>query len=328
MTVPTVFVAASSEASKVVDSVHNVLHQTLGKKVDVRPWSGQFQLTRTYIESLERLLDTSDFAVLVLTPDDYTTSREVERLSPRDNVVFELGLFFGRLGRDRCFLIQQRDLDLKLPSDLLGIEPAHFSMPPGQELETALASACARIGDAIDHAITTLPSRPRLSNAEVEAKAAMRKFGDRIAGTWWEQIRLKGEAPALSFLTIELDEAHSSVRLEGKAYGPDGVHVANWRSAAARIEGKTIVYVRECQRLDARTTAWLPGLGEVHFDDSSDIIDRGYGKFWESDESHPEDTVIKLVDLRRTQDEGHSSTMRRASGEERQALVRETLRKW
>jgi hypothetical protein len=249
-------------------------------------------------------------------------------LSPRDNVVFELGLFFGRLGRERCFLIQRHDIDLKLPSDLLGIEPARFSLSPGEDLETALDSACNRIGSAIREATVALPSRPRLDDAGRAAQAAMRRFGDRIAGTWWERIRLKEEEPALSFLLIELDDTHSSVRLVGKAYGPDGSHRANWRSAAARLEGKKIVYVRECQRLDAKTTAWLPGLGEVTFDDSSDVIDQGDGKFWESDESRPEDTVIKFVELRRNLADSDAFTMRKGSEGERQALVRRTLGDW
>lgn len=328
MTVPKVFVASSSEGLNVVNAVHTLLQRALGGTAEVKPWPGEFQLTHTYIEDLERLLDVSDFAVLILTPDDRTTSREAERLSPRDNVVFELGLFFGRLGRERCFLIQRRDLDLKLPGDLLGIEPAQFSLSPSQDLETALDSACARIGTTIREAMTALPSRPRLGGAERATQAAMRKFADQITGTWWERIRLQGAAPSLSFLTIELDDVHSSVQLGGRAYGPDGIHSANWRSAAARLEGKKIVYVRECQRLDARTTAWLPGLGEVTFIDSGDGIDRGDGKFWESDESHPESTVIKIVEFRRNLDESQALTMWKASDRERQELVRKTLGTW
>ncbi len=94
------------------------------------------------------------------------------------------------------------------------------------------------------------------------------------------------------------------------------------------MEGKRIVYVRECQRFDAKTTAWLPGLGEVTFDDSSDVIDQGDGKFWESDESHPEETVIKLVELRRNLNESDALKMRKGSEGEKQALVRETLGIW
>ena len=328
MTLPKVFVASSSEGLDVVGVVHKLLQRALSGTADVRPWPNEFQLTRAYIESLESLLDTSDFAVLVLTPDDRTTSREAERLSPRDNVVFELGLFFGRLGRERCFFIQPRDLDLKLPSDLLGIEPAKFSMSSGRDLETALDSACTRIGEAIRDAMTKLPSRPRFGAAERAAQDAMRRFGDRITGTWWERILLKDQK-ALSFVTIKLDDVHSSVRfVDGKAYGSDGAHTANWRSAAARLEDNKIVYVRECQRLDAKTTVWLPGLGEVNFVDSSDVIEQGDGKFWESDESHPEETVIKIVGLRRNPDESHALTMLKGSEVERRALVQKMLGIW
>jgi hypothetical protein len=48
---------------------------------------------------LKHLLCTSTvrFAVLVLTPDDLVRGRKIGTFGPRDNVVFELGLFMGRL---------------------------------------------------------------------------------------------------------------------------------------------------------------------------------------------------------------------------------------
>ena len=103
MAVPLVFIASSSEALNIVNTVHKLLNVALAGTAEVRPWPSTFQLTMAYIESLEHLLDTSDFAIVVLTPDDKTKSRDNERWSPRDNVIFESGLFFGRLGRRRCF---------------------------------------------------------------------------------------------------------------------------------------------------------------------------------------------------------------------------------
>jgi len=328
MTLPKVFIASSSEGLPVVGVIHELLQKNLSKIADVSPWPSEFQLSKAYIESLESLLDTSDFAVMVLTPDDRTKSREAERWSPRDNVVFELGLFIGRLGRERCFFIQRSDIDLKLPSDLLGIEAASFSMSSGQDLKNALDSACARIGKAISDATAALPSRPKLSDVERAAQVAGRKLADGITGTWWERIEVKGEAPALSFFTIEQHHAYSSVRLVGKAYSSDGAQVATWRSATERLVGKKIVYVRECRRRDVETTAWLPGLGELDFDDGTDAINRGEGKFWESEESRPQETVIKLVQVKRNSDDSVALTMLTGSEKERGALVRTILKSW
>jgi hypothetical protein len=328
MVLPAVFIASSSEGLKIVGAVQERLNEALAGVAEVRPWPNTFLLTMAYIESLERLLDSSDFAVLVLTPDDETRSRGGERWSPRDNVVFELGLFFGRLGRNRCFLIEQRDADLKLPSDLLGLETAAFSISSGQDVGSAVASASSRVAENIRRAIRDLPSKARLGDQERAIQGAMRRFGDRITGMWWERIEELGEAPALSFLKINLDEVYSSVQLGGKAYNSAGIHVATWKSAAARLEGDKVVYVRQCQRHDAKTTAWLPGLAEVAFSDSSDAIVQGDGKFWESDESRPADTLIKLVELRRSRDETESLTMQKGTERDRQALVRKMLESW
>ena len=60
-------------------------------------------LSTETLENLVAVLPKFDFAVLVLTGDDLTTSRHIKTASPRDNVVFETGLFMGRIGRERTF---------------------------------------------------------------------------------------------------------------------------------------------------------------------------------------------------------------------------------
>ena len=62
-----------------------------------------FDPSKTTIENLEQNLDAVEFAVLVITPDDLRTKRETTSEVPRDNVVFELGLYMGRLGRTEPF---------------------------------------------------------------------------------------------------------------------------------------------------------------------------------------------------------------------------------
>lgn len=117
--VPTVFIGSSSEA--LAEATH--LSRSLSRhELTCRLWAqGVFQLSQTTIESLVRISKDCDFAVLFLTPDDMTSSRGKRKSSPRDNIVFELGLFMGAIGRERTLIAIPRGADLKLPIDLLGV---------------------------------------------------------------------------------------------------------------------------------------------------------------------------------------------------------------
>jgi predicted nucleotide-binding protein len=98
-----------------------------------RLWTdGVFHAGETTIESLARQLDSPDFGLLVVTADDISETRGVLSPTPRDNVIFELGLLMGALGRERTFMVRLREeRDLKLPSDLLGVKA--LEVTPGSE---------------------------------------------------------------------------------------------------------------------------------------------------------------------------------------------------
>lgn len=76
---------------------------------------------RTIIEKFEAYAENVGFAVIILTPDDVghvkTASDEQERA--RQNVIFELGYFVGKLGRGRACLLRKGDVEI--PSDLSGV---------------------------------------------------------------------------------------------------------------------------------------------------------------------------------------------------------------
>lgn len=82
--------------------------------------------------------ETVDFAIFVFTPDDLATIRDQKKLIVRDNVLFELGLFIGTLGKQRCFIVKPRDAELHFPTDLLGLTPADYD---GNRSDSDLASA-------------------------------------------------------------------------------------------------------------------------------------------------------------------------------------------
>jgi len=141
---PKMFIASSAEHLDLAYAVQ----EGLERDVEATVWSqGVFTPSRTAMASLIDALDENHFGVFVLSPSDVATIRFETKNMVRDNVIFELGLFIGRLGSDRCFLIVPRDADdLHLPTDLLGLTPATFE-PDRQDgnLVAALGPACNRI---------------------------------------------------------------------------------------------------------------------------------------------------------------------------------------
>jgi predicted nucleotide-binding protein len=145
---PKVFIASSLENLSVAYAVQEELEH------DVEPtvWrQGVFALSRTAMESLIRQLRKSDFGVFILSPDDVAEIRSTSKRIVRDNVIFELGLFIGFLGPERCFLVVPRGIeDLQLPSDIFGLMPATFD-PARQDknMQASLGPACNRIRRAV-----------------------------------------------------------------------------------------------------------------------------------------------------------------------------------
>ncbi|HNQ79076.1 MAG TPA: nucleotide-binding protein [Acidobacteriota bacterium] len=122
---PVVFIGSSSESLDIAREIHNLFeHDSF--VVDV--WtSGIFMPSATSIESLVDALKRSDFGVIIFNPDDIIQSRDETTVGPRDNVVFELGLFIGHLGRERTFFVVPRGKDIKIPTDLLGVKPLEYA---------------------------------------------------------------------------------------------------------------------------------------------------------------------------------------------------------
>ena len=112
-------------------------------------WSeGVFGASHFPIEDLSGLLHVADFAALLASADDTVVSRGKESQSPRDNIVFELGLFMGVLSRQRTFLVVPQNMDIKIPTDLLGINAVRYD-PLAATPQDAVAAAAAEIAAAI-----------------------------------------------------------------------------------------------------------------------------------------------------------------------------------
>jgi predicted nucleotide-binding protein len=133
MTKPSIFIGSSSEGLEIARAIEFQL-KDVG---EITIWNeGVFGLGLGTLESLVNALERFDFAILALTPDDFTVSRNVPTSSPRDNVMFELGLFMGRLGRSRTFIVYDVSTKLKIPSDLAGVILSPLSVQPAHSFVT------------------------------------------------------------------------------------------------------------------------------------------------------------------------------------------------
>jgi hypothetical protein len=144
---PTLFIASSVEGL----SVAEVVNANLDHACECTLWpQGTFKLGSVAIKDLITKASSVDFAVFVFTPDDLATIRGHQVVAARDNVVFELGLFVGSIGLERCYIVKPRGVDMHLPTDLLGINTADY-VPDRSDNDTASAlnAACTKIKERV-----------------------------------------------------------------------------------------------------------------------------------------------------------------------------------
>lgn len=121
MIIPKIFIGSSTEGLDLAYAIQENLEESNFAEVTV--WTqGIFEISKPIITNLLNSLDNFDFAVFAFTPNDITVIRGTEYSTVRDNVIFETGLFAGRLGLDKVFFLKPKNYpDLHLPSDLLGV---------------------------------------------------------------------------------------------------------------------------------------------------------------------------------------------------------------
>ena len=120
---PRIFIGSSIEGLGVAYAIQ----QNLTHDAEATVWDqGVFEISRTGIESLVKVLNSVDYAAFVCSPDDKLLLRGETEDTVRDNVIFELGLFMGLLGRERVFFVVPNGEDFHLPTDLLGITPGKY----------------------------------------------------------------------------------------------------------------------------------------------------------------------------------------------------------
>lgn len=112
---PRIFIGSSTEGLYAAEHIKNFFHNNY----DCVIWNEDvFQFNKSFLETLLNSASLFDFGFLIFTKDDEELVRDKIFDSPRDNILFEYGLFLGRLGLDRAFVIAENGV--KIPTDILG----------------------------------------------------------------------------------------------------------------------------------------------------------------------------------------------------------------
>ncbi|MBN1969881.1 MAG: nucleotide-binding protein [Candidatus Delongbacteria bacterium] len=142
-----IFIGSSTEGLGVARKIKS------GLKYDahVDTWAdGLFsEPGKAYIEILEEILNKYEYGIFVFNPDDKIFSRGKISNIPRDNVIFEYGMFLGKHTRKKAFFVIPRGIDIKIMTDVLGITCLDYD-PTNPNLQSAVSDACDQIRDLIE----------------------------------------------------------------------------------------------------------------------------------------------------------------------------------
>jgi CRP/FNR family transcriptional regulator, cyclic AMP receptor protein len=144
---PRIFIGSSSNGLGVAGLIQTALDYY---KPDI--WNHpKFKVGgKSILEILDKAVNEYDYGIFVFTPDDDIVSKEETKKITRDNVIFELGMFAGKLSRTKAFVVHPRDEELKIMSDYGGIITAKYEKKDINNLTAAdLKPACSQIRGSI-----------------------------------------------------------------------------------------------------------------------------------------------------------------------------------
>jgi hypothetical protein len=259
---PRIFLGSSKNQAKLLQALTRGLEDI----AHIEPWTTTFNPGTTTLERLLELTREVDFAAFVFARDDWTTISPPAadptgsgQASPRDNVVFEAGLFGGVLGLRRTFILHASGS--KLPTDLLGLTCVRYAETTAAEMRV--------VNEKLRRAI------------ENEGRAA------RIDGLWWQfslTERSSEEPSAVSLLRITRNR-DGALDLVGRSWQEDGLLSARYWSEATkeRKDPPGVLYYWNGERPRHPNAPQLHGTGEIRLESA----DRAAGYFTTHSDTHP-----------------------------------------
>jgi predicted nucleotide-binding protein with TIR-like domain len=299
---PRIFLGSSGKQEKLLQALTRGLEDV----AHVEPWTTSFNPGTTTLERLLQLAHEVDFAAFVFAQDDWTTSSPHAsdrtgsgQASPRDNVVFEAGLFGSALGMRRTFILHASGS--KLPSDLLGLTTVRYESTTATEIKV--------VNEKLRKAI------------ENEGRVA------RIEGLWWQFSLTERSVPepsAVSLLRVSRDR-NGALELAGRSWQEDGTLSARYWSEAAKEKNDPsgIFYYWKGERPRHPNAPQLHGTGEIRLESA----DRAAG-YWITRSDTDSEVNARTSGVYLRADPEDLSILDGRDDGKRAELIAERLRNW
>ena len=298
---PRIFLGSSGQQEKLLQALTRGLEEI----ADVDPWTTVFNPGVSTLERLVELTREVDFAAFVFAQDDWTTRGASPDpasgvASPRDNVVFEAGLFGGSLGIRRTFILHANGA--KLPSDLLGLTSIRYDPD-------------------------TTPAIVRQINQKLRKAIETEGRISRLEGDWWQlslTARTELEPSSISLLTISRDRT-GALQVAGRAWQADGMLSARYWSEASKelIDPAGIFYFWNGERPRHPNAPQLWGTGEIKLES----VDRA-GGYWTTRADGPDAFHARTSGIYVRADPGDRAVLDQGDAAERATLIERRLEEW
>src|SRR6478752_1689197 len=297
MNKPRIFLGSSGKQAMLLEAIARGLEEV----AEVEPWMTTFNPGRSTLDRLVELSQEVDFAAFVFAQDDWTTTDASHgEASPRDNVVFEAGLFGGALGIRRTFILHANGA--KLPTDLLGLT-------------------------AIRYEPDTTPAVVREINQKLRKAMDVEGRISRLEGDWWQlslTARTEHEPSAVSLLTIRRDRA-GALEVAGRSWQADGTLSARYWSEASkeRTDPACVFYFWRGERPRHPNAPQLEGTGEIKLES----VDRADG-YWTTRSQGADAFHARTSGIYFRADPGDAAVLDGNDATERATLIERRLEEW
>jgi hypothetical protein len=298
---PRIFLGSSGQQEKLLQALTRGLQDI----ADVDPWTTVFNPGVSTLDRLVELTREVDFAAFVFAQDDWTTKgtspeAAAGQASPRDNVVFEAGLFGGALGVRRTFILHAEGT--KLPTDLLGLTSIRYDPD-------------------------TTPAIVRQINQKLKKAIDAEGRISRLEGDWWQlslTARTEFEPSAVSLLTISRDRA-GALEVAGRGWQADGTLSSRYWSEASKelVDPPGIFYFFKGERPRHPNAPQLEGTGEIKLES----VDRADG-YWTTRPQGGEGLYARTSGIYVRADPEDKAVLEGDNAAERAALIERRLEEW